>query len=74
MHYGVFQTLREVVDFSNTRDTRRDWGPPEVQEDVNTEALGNLGLSHEEVAAIVCCMETLTDGYTLEAVREKAKP
>lgn len=66
MHNGIFKTLREVVDFYNTRDTRRDWGAPEVPENVNTEELGNLGLSNDEVDAIVAFMRTLTDGYAPE--------
>jgi cytochrome c peroxidase len=74
MHNGVFQTLQEVVDFYNTRDTRRDWGVPEVRENVNTEELGNLGLTNAEVAAILAFMETLTDGYALEAPSDQAKP
>ena len=64
MHNGVFRTLREVVDFYNTRDTRNDWGAPEVAENVNTEELGNLGLTNAEVDAIVAFMNTLSDGYT----------
>lgn len=64
MHNGVFNTLREVVDFYNTRDTRNDWGAPEVRENVNTEELGNLGLTNAEVDAIVAFMHTLSDGYT----------
>jgi cytochrome c peroxidase len=74
MHNGIFQTLRQVVDFYNTRDTRRDWGPPEVRENVNTEELGNLGLTNEEVDAILAFMLTLTDGYTPEASAEDPKP
>jgi cytochrome c peroxidase len=74
MHNGIFQTLREVVDFYNTRDTRRDWGPPEVSENVNTEELGNLGLTNEEVDAIVAFMETLTDGYSAEARKSTPTP
>lgn len=63
MHNGIFTTLREVVDFYNTRDTRTDWGKPEVAENVNHEELGNLGLSNTEVDALVAFMKTLTDGY-----------
>lgn len=74
MHNGVFQTLREVVDFYNTRDTRRDWGPPEVRENLNTEELGNLGLTNEEVDAIVTFMEILTDGYLLDASEINSDP
>jgi cytochrome c peroxidase len=34
-----------------------------VPENVNTEELGDLGLTAEEDAAIVAFMKTLTDGY-----------
>lgn len=62
MHNGVFSTLQEVVDFYNTRDVG-DWPPPEVAENVNFDELGDLGLTDEEVDAVVAFMETLTDGY-----------
>lgn len=62
-HNGMSSTLRQTVDFYNTRDTRADWGKPEVMENLNTEELGNLGLTNEEVDAIVAFMQTLTDGY-----------
>ena len=65
-HNGVFSSLRETVDFYNTRDTSSDWGKPEVTENVNTEELGDLGLSGEEVDAIVAFMKTLTDGYQMD--------
>jgi cytochrome c peroxidase len=62
-HNGIFSTLKETVDFYNTRDKRADWGKPEVSENVNTDELGDLGLSDQEVADIVTFMKTLTDGY-----------
>ena len=37
--------------------------PPEVPETVNTEELGNLGLTAQEEAAIVAFLKTLSDGY-----------
>ena len=37
-----------------------------VAENVNTEELGNLGLTDEEEDAIVAFMETLSDGYVLK--------
>jgi cytochrome c peroxidase len=65
MHNGIFETLTEVVNFYNTRDVpSAGWAPPEVPETVNHEELGDLGLTSDEVAAIVAFMETLTDGYT----------
>ena len=76
-HNGVFKTLEEVVHFYNTRDvlppTCTDnndpnfgitcWPPPEIPQNVNTEELGNLGLTPDEEAAIVAFLKTLTDGY-----------
>jgi cytochrome c peroxidase len=61
-HNGVFHSLEEFVNFYNTRDVK-GWPPPEVPENVNTEELGNLGLTAEEEAAIVAFMKTLSDGY-----------
>ena len=67
MHNGVFLTLREVVDFYNSRDTKPSrWGAPEVAENVNTDELGALGLDDDEVDAIVAFMETLTDNYDIK--------
>ena len=39
------------------------WPPPEVAENVDTELMGDLGLSPEEEAAIVAFMKTLSDEY-----------
>jgi cytochrome c peroxidase len=77
MHNGVFKSLAEVVHFYNTRDvlrrcgpldTRADWGvvcwpAPEVEENVNMDELGNLGLSPAEEDALVAFLKTLSDGY-----------
>lgn len=64
MHNGVFLTLREVVDFYNSRDTDpARWDAPEVAANVNSDELGDLGLNEEEVDAIVAFMETLTDSF-----------
>jgi cytochrome c peroxidase len=61
-HNGYFKSLEEIVHFYNTRDVET-WPDPEVPMNVNSEELGNLGLSAEEEAAIVAFMKTLTDGY-----------
>ena len=77
MHNGVFKSLEEVVHFYNTRDVlprcmpsapRSAWGEscwpaPEVEENVNTSELGDLGLTAAEEAALVAFMKTLNDGY-----------
>ena len=63
-HNGYFKTLREIMDFYNTRDVPGSkWPQPEVKENVNTEELGNLGLTEADVDAIIAFLGTLTDGY-----------
>ena len=62
-HNGFFKTLDEIVNFYNTRDIG-NWPPPEYPKNVNTEELGNLGLTPEEETAIVAFMKTLSDGVT----------
>lgn len=75
-HNGYFKTLAGLVHFYNTRDLLPAcagdfpeavalelgcWPPPEVAENVNTEEMGDLGLSPEEEAAIVAFLGTLSD-------------
>ena len=77
-HNGYFKTLEGIVHFYNTRDVKPEcpgayteaealaadcWPAPEVAENVNTDELGNLGLTPEEEAAIVAFLKTLSDGY-----------
>jgi cytochrome c peroxidase len=64
MHNGVFATLQEVVEFYNARDLG-GFPAPEVAENVNTEELGDLGLTEDEILDLVAFLETLTDGYAL---------
>ena len=62
MHNGFFTTLKDVVNFYNTRDVEgADWAPPEISENVNVDELGDLGLTPEEEDAIVLFMKTLSD-------------
>lgn len=62
MHNGFFTDLKEVVRFYNTRDIKdAGWPPPEIEENVNTEELGDLGLTPEEEDLIVLFMKTLSD-------------
>lgn len=64
MHNGAFTTLKEVVHFYNTRDVPgAEWPAPEVDMNINTDELGDLGLTDSQEDAIVAFMETLTDGY-----------
>jgi cytochrome c peroxidase len=62
-HNGHFKSLKDIVHFYNTRDVD-PWPEPEVPENVNTEELGNLGLTDEEEDAIVAFLLTLSDGFT----------
>jgi cytochrome c peroxidase len=59
-HNGFFKSLEEIVHFYNTRDVEM-WPEPEVPETVNTDELGDLGLTADEEAAIVTFMATLSD-------------
>ena len=62
LHNGFFKTIRQVTAFYNTRDVG-PWPEPEVKQNVNTEELGNLGLTEQEVDDITAFLLTLTDGY-----------
>jgi cytochrome c peroxidase len=60
-HNGYFPTLKDIVNFKNTRDVD-DWAMPEVSENLNTaDNMGNLGLTDAEVDDIVAFLMTLTD-------------
>ncbi|MEA1933583.1 MAG: cytochrome c peroxidase [Thermodesulfobacteriota bacterium] len=61
-HNGYFATLEDIVRFYNTRDVV-DWDDPEVPENVNTEELGNLGLTPDEERSIVVFMRSLNDKH-----------
>jgi len=61
-HNGAFKSLKEIVHFYNTRDVE-SWPAPEVAENVNSDELGNLGLTDAEEDAIVAFMKTLSDGF-----------
>jgi len=61
-HNGVFKTLKDITHFYNTRDkAEENWPPPEIKENVNTEELGDLGLTPEEEDLIVKFMKALSD-------------
>lgn len=78
-HNGYFKSLEGIVHFYNTRDVKDEcpgpyteaealaadcWPAPEVAENVNSDELGDLGLSAEDEAALVAFLKTLSDGYT----------
>lgn len=75
-HNGYFKTLAGLVHFYNTRDVLETcdgdfpedvaldlncWPAPEVAGTVNTEEMGDLGLSPADEAALVAFLETLSD-------------
>jgi cytochrome c peroxidase len=63
MHNGVFKTLREAVEFYNTRDVDEKWRKPEVIENMNKDELGDLKLSTQEINDLLSFLKTLDDGY-----------
>ena len=63
MHNGIFKTIRQVVVFYNTRDIG-PWPEPEYPKNVNTDELGSLGLTEQEIDDIVAFLMTLSDGYS----------
>ncbi|MHB8870204.1 MAG: cytochrome-c peroxidase [Thermoleophilia bacterium] len=69
MHNGVFATLREVVEFYDSRD-EGVWPAPEVNKNVIKNPpgrldvdLGNLELNETEIDQIVAFLGTLTDNW-----------
>lgn len=63
-HNGYFKTLKEIVHYYNTRDVPgADWPPPEVSNNMDTEDMGDLGLTDAEEDAIVAFLHTLSDGW-----------
>jgi cytochrome c peroxidase len=65
-HNGFFKKLKDITHFYNTRDVASEgWAASEVPDTVNSDELGNLGLSSEDEAALVKFMKTLTDGYQM---------
>ena len=78
MHNGYFSSLKQVVDFYNTRDTKavcpgaytaeeatksNCWPSPEISENLNKKEMGDLKLSEQDVLDLVAFMETLNDEY-----------
>jgi cytochrome c peroxidase len=90
-HNGYFKSLKSIVHFYNTRDVKPRcpdpltleanalragcWPAPEVPENVNTDELGDLGLTDAEEDALVAFMETLSDGFKVKRnVRKNLRP
>lgn len=62
MHNGVFKTLFSVIAFYNTRDVA-GWPEPEVSSNMNTEEMGDLKLTIQEIEDLVVFLRTLTDDW-----------
>ncbi|MCJ7600772.1 MAG: hypothetical protein MUO63_04615 [Desulfobulbaceae bacterium] len=76
-HNGYFVTLEEIVHFYNTRDVASEgWPEPEVGgPTVNTDELGDLGLSYDvDEAALVAFLKTLTDGFDTKTPKNFVLP
>ena len=69
MHNGIFSELEEAVAFYNTRDVDNKWGNSAVKQNVNTQELGDLKLTSDDIKALVSFLETLSDGY--ESIERK---
>jgi cytochrome c peroxidase len=90
MHNGYFKTLKGVVHFYNTRDTKpacKDpftreadaiaqgcWPEPQIKANVNRSELGDLGLTDNEENAIVKFMQTLSDAFEPPAGTQRLAP
>jgi cytochrome c peroxidase len=63
-HNGFFKTLKEIVHFYNTRDVSgAGWPAPEVPYNIETELMGDLGLTPTEENQIIAFLLTLSDGW-----------
>lgn len=61
MHNGVFTTLREVINFYNTRDTSFT-EVPEVSQNLDQGGrIGELNLTENEIDNLIAFLETLSD-------------
>lgn len=65
MHNGVFLTLKESIDFYNTRDVDKKWREPEMLTNMNKDELGDLQLTKQEVEDLESFLHTLNDGYVI---------
>lgn len=62
MHNGIFKTLFSVIAFYNTRDVA-GWPEPEISGNMNTEEMGDLKLSNQEIEDLTIFLSTLTDDW-----------
>ena len=62
-HNGYAQNLQQVMEFYNQRDIPGKFPAPAVPSTMNTEELGDLKLTQQEIDAVIAFLHTLTDGY-----------
>jgi len=90
MHNGYFKTLKGVVNFYNTRDTKPAcknpftteadalaqgcWPEAQIKANLNRTELGDLGLTEAEEIAIVKFMQALSDGFEPPAGTPRLAP
>jgi cytochrome c peroxidase len=61
-HNGYFPDLKALMQFYNNRDVPdAGWPAPEIDWDMNTHDMGNLGLTDQQLDDLVAFMGTLTD-------------
>ena len=65
-HNGIYNTLEEAVQFYNERNINSKFSTPEVAQNKNTDELGDLKLSKQEVDDLVVFLKTLTDGFSIK--------
>ncbi|MDB4271130.1 c-type cytochrome [bacterium] len=66
-HNGSVATLKEVMEFYNSRDLEPErWGKTDYPETVNHEDMGDLKMTKEEIDDLVAFMFTLTDQSLLK--------
>ena len=62
MHNGSIASLREVVEFYNSRDTKESrWKVTDFPATVNRDDLGNLQLNQQEIDELVAFLQCFTD-------------
>ncbi len=69
-HNGSITTLEDSIRFYSERDSGK-YGAPETKKNLNTEELGNLKLTDQEIADITAFLRTLTDSYKLADTQNK---
>jgi cytochrome c peroxidase len=69
MHNGVFKSLKQVVDFYNTRNLTTQGEVSDLTAGHPGARVGNLGLTSQEEDDLVAFLQTLSDGYFSPARR-----